>query len=297
MPAPEVNARRRDHRVHVGTVSLPSARPVQSARSSTPTADRRRRSTLWLLVSATALVIVGVITAGALSLNMPDTDTISASGVENLSGRDAMSLQCTPRALSESGEQLNRCVPLFDRDPVSPHAPTAPTIESVGDQDADSAEGMPVPPSSPDGTTPMTPSDPEADTSTPGAPSTPNSPGAPAAPVAPAAPAPTGPGAPAPGPASQPLSFAGISENHAIGLLGIRILSSYTLSLSGQPGSTASVTYAGSSAGSVNFDSSGRASIILGGALLRTGLDNPTIRVSYTDGTGGAAIQAPRDSI
>lgn len=287
VPTPEVSTRRRDNRVHATEISLPAAQPVQSARASAPASGRGRRFAPWLLVSIAALVIGGAITAGALSLGARDDAPLTASGVEALPGRDAMSTQCVPRALSEDSGQNDRCSAPADRDEVSQKSPAGPAIESVDEEKADPGAGTPVNPSAPDMATPgvSAPSDP------PAAAPTPRAPGAPA----PAAPAPPAPAAPAP--AAQPLVFTGISENHVIGLLDIRILSSYTLSLSGQPGSTASVAYGGSRAGSVTFDSGGRASITLGGALISAGLGDPIIRVAYADGTAGSEIQSRRDSI
>ncbi len=95
----------------------------------------------------------------------------------------------------------------------------------------------------------------------------------------------------------KPLAFAGLKENYTIGLLGIRLLSSYTLSLSGEPGSAATVWYGATRAGSVTFNSNGRATITLGRSLLSLGLSNPLIRVAYSDGTAGSEISARRDSI
>src|SRR5690606_25934079 len=116
---------------------------------------------------------------------------------------------------------------------------------------------------------------------------------------APTQPAPA-PSQPAPAPpvaAPDPLGFVGISKNQVIGLLGIRVLSSYTLSLSGEPGATASVQYGSLRAGSVTFNDNGRASITLGRSLLDVGLANPLITVAYSDGTPGDPISARRDSI
>ena len=144
--------------------------------------------------------------------------------------------------------------------------------------------------------------------STPGSPSTPTSPGdtAPGSPGAthpvgpgtttpPAPTTPTVPAPPQPPPARASLGFTGISENTTIGLLGIRLLSSYTLSLSGEPGQTATVWYGSARAGTVTFDDGGRSSITLGGSLINLGLGNPLIRASYSDGSG--ETQAYRNSI
>lgn len=98
-------------------------------------------------------------------------------------------------------------------------------------------------------------------------------------------------------PTAKPLALAGIVKNEAIGLLGISVVSSYTLSVTGQPGATASVKYGTADAGTVTFDGSGFASIEIGGRLLDLGLSDPVIVVAYSDGTPGSAIQARRDSI
>ncbi len=97
-------------------------------------------------------------------------------------------------------------------------------------------------------------------------------------------------------PAPKPLGFASLSKNFTVNALGIRVLGNYTLSLTGNPGSTASVSYGGTGVGSVTFDGNGRATKDIG-ALLDLGLTNPKIRVSYSDGTAGSPIEAARDSI
>jgi hypothetical protein len=116
-------------------------------------------------------------------------------------------------------------------------------------------------------------------------------------PSAPASPAPAPAPAPAPQPAAPPpLAFTGLTENK-VTLLVIPLLSSYTLSLSGEPGSKASVTYGSLPAGSVTFDDGGHTTLTIGGSLLGIELSNPIIRAKYTDGTAGAAVEARRDSI
>ncbi|OJU41221.1 MAG: hypothetical protein BGN97_15875 [Microbacterium sp. 69-10] len=116
-------------------------------------------------------------------------------------------------------------------------------------------------------------------------------------PTTPTNPVPSDPTPPAPVPpaAPKPLAFTGITPNYALNILGLKLLASYTLSLSGQPGAKAAVTYGGLPAGTVTFDSGGRASLVVGASLL--GLSNPMIGASYSDGTAGAAIHARRDSI
>ena len=88
-----------------------------------------------------------------------------------------------------------------------------------------------------------------------------------------------------------------MQKNYVLSILGIKVLGSYTLSVTGQPGAAASVSYGSSNAGTLRFDGSGRASITLGASLLNLGLTNPTIRVAYSDGTAGSAIEAARDSL
>lgn len=293
-----MSPRRRDNRVHATETPLPAAQPVQSARASVPAHARRRRIAPWLLVSAAALVLVGVIIAGALATGLRDDAAVTASGSDPIIGRDALSAHCVPRALGESGERVERCSETADAVDAPPHAPDAPALDAVEEQDSAAEEGVRDDPAATVGTTPDAagPSDESAGVSDDAPPASPPGSAAPAPAPAPAIPAPPT-SAPAPAPAARPLAFTGISETHAIGLLGIRILSSYTLSLSGQPGATASVVYDGATAGSVTFDAGGRARITLGGSLISAGLRDPVIRVSYTGGTVGADIQATRDSI
>ncbi|GAB3631765.1 hypothetical protein GCM10027421_11180 [Microbacterium shaanxiense] len=303
MPTPVMSPRRRDNRVHATETPLPAAQPVQSARASVPAPARRRRIAPWLLVSGAALVLVGVIIAGALATGLRDDAAVTASGSDPIIGRDALSAHCVPRALGESGERVDRCSETADAVVAPPRAPDAPAPDAVEEQDSAAEEGVRDDPATTIGATPdaASPSDESAGVPDDDAPASPPGSAAPAAPAVPSspapAPAPPAPAPPAPSPAARPLAFTGISENHAIGLLGIRILSSYTLSLSGQPGATASVVYDGATAGSVTFDAGGRARITLGGSLISAGLRDPVIRVSYTGGTVGADIQATRDSI
>ncbi|MBO9626439.1 MAG: hypothetical protein J7484_08705 [Microbacterium sp.] len=106
---------------------------------------------------------------------------------------------------------------------------------------------------------------------------------------------PTDPGPSTP-PAPKPLGWGTLTKVFAVDALGIKVLGSYTLTLSGNPGSKATVTYGGSTVGTVTFDANGFASKSIG-ALLDLGLTNPKIRVSYSDGTAGSAIEALRDSL
>ncbi|RCS57674.1 hypothetical protein [Microbacterium sp. JB110] len=91
----------------------------------------------------------------------------------------------------------------------------------------------------------------------------------------------------------DPLKFGGLQENSTIKVvLGIKIkvLSSYTLTVAGEPGSAAKVTYGGNQAGTIHFDGSGTGSLKVGGRLLDLGISNPTITVAYSDGTKGSSI-------
>lgn len=180
-------------------------------------------------------------------------------------------------------------------------ADTCRTLASdIEDTDARAHPGSPSPHATEDGVNPTT--DPGANTpSAPDSPSTPDQDGPdepgtddPTEPVVVDPLTPTEPEPPEPR-VTAPLAFTGISENTTVGLLGIRILSGYTLSLSGQPGTTATVWYNSVRAGNVVFDGGGYASIDLGGSLIDLGLGNPLIRATYADGTG--EIQANRNAI
>jgi len=82
------------------------------------------------------------------------------------------------------------------------------------------------------------------------------------------------------------LSFVDASPNTAVNFLGIHVLSSYTITLSGEPGDTADIWYDSSHAGSVTFDGDGSASITVGGSLIDLGLSDPLVRAAYADGSG-----------
>ncbi|MFE6996322.1 hypothetical protein ACFVAE_10220 [Microbacterium sp. NPDC057659] len=115
----------------------------------------------------------------------------------------------------------------------------------------------------------------------------------PSAPSAPK-PAPSTPSTPA---AAPPLAFTGIKENRGPNLIGIEIVTSYTLSMTGQPGSTADVTYGWKDAGSVTFDPDGRATLDIGRSVLDLIPGNPNVRAEYSDGTEGDPIEMSRKDI
>lgn len=159
--------------------------------------------------------------------------------------------------------------------------------------------GSPAPAPAPGDPGPSTPPDTGVVTPAPEpAPAPPPAPSPPPAPAPAPQPAPSAPNPPAATPpaAAAPLAFTGLTENR-VALLGIPLLSSYTLTLSGQPGARASVTYGSLPAGSVTFDGSGRAALTIGGTLLGIRISDPVIRASYSDGTEGAAVEARRSAI
>lgn len=136
---------------------------------------------------------------------------------------------------------------------------------------------------------PTTPTDPTSPTTPPTAP--------PTTPTTPPTTPPTDPVPPTTPVQPKPLAFAGAERTYLLDLLGIKVLGGYTLTVTGNPGSTASVQYGASNAGTITFGSDGRGSISVGRSLLDLGLSNPVIRVAYSDGTAGAAIEGRRDSL
>ncbi|MFE6735850.1 hypothetical protein [Microbacterium sp. NPDC057650] len=115
-------------------------------------------------------------------------------------------------------------------------------------------------------------------------------------PSAPSAPKPR-PSAPATPAAPAPLAFPLIKENRGENWLGIEVLQSYTLSITGQPGSTADVKYGWKDAGTVTFDAAGRATIDIGRSVLDLIPGNALVRAEYSDGTEGDAIEMRRKDI
>lgn len=314
-PTPS-SASRRDRKAHAAT-GLVAAPPVHSARVVGATGARRG----WLVGGGIAVAIVVAFSGVSLAASGSGGAGLPAlNEAQDLRAADHLGAPC---ALPAAGEASGAMLSLEECDEGEE---SGDLLESV----ADDSESLPKPgphasgqPRTPDDTRsgPVTPNSPAPGIPAPGAPTE----HAPSSPV-PSVPSPgpePGPSQPAPGPAptpSQPapepskpapapskpappvhvaksLAFTGHTEKQAINLLGIKILSSYTVSLSGEPGSTATVRYGSSRAGSVTFNSSGRASITMGGALIRGSTSSTVIRAEYSDGTAGKSIQAPLNSI
>jgi len=289
---------------------LPSAAPIGHAADKPPAVNRGR-----LIAGFAAVLVIGVsattasvLTAGtglagyAFTAEAGALDhTAAALSGERGGLRDtgrAGADQTDASAQTDAGAQTD--------------AETGGSETSLPASDVDARTGRGADAGTADPGTGTAPESDAADpvVSAPSDPGTVNPPGASAPPAQqPSEPAPA-PSAPPPAPvpapdppttapqpvATKPLAFTGLTENRAT-VLGIPLLSSYTLSLSGEPGSTASVTYGSLPAGSVTFDGGGHASLKLGGSLLGIKLSNPVIRAAYSDGTAGASVEARRDSI
>lgn len=288
--SPPAAPMRRDARA--ADAGLPAAAPVVRA-APRPPAVRPGR----LAVGFTAVAAIGIVAVTAASLavgpdaarDLPADAAPAGSGVASLA--------------QEGSGQGHLALPVRPDDALSPLDQVAgPASSPVAD-----AAGTSAPDAAPDTSAPIPTAQGERvpgttgpgsslpDASTPGS-SAPTTPPTPTAPTAPS-PAPP-PSSPAPPPAApRALAFTGITAHHAVNLLGIRVLSGYTLALTGEPGATASVTYAGMRAGSVTFDEAGAARITLGGSLLNLGLTDPLVRAAYSDGTAGAAVEARRSAI
>jgi|GEM_PF-3508619 len=304
---------RRDARV--AAAPLPSAAPIGHAATKPPAVHRGR-----LIAGFAAVVVIGlsattasILTSGAGIAGATATVAADASDRTEaaLSGGERGGPHDTGRVGAGQADAEDRT----DADGQSDAEEgtdaedgviDAPPVSEVDAQTPDADVDIVSPGT---GTTePDAPTPPDSGTAHP-APSTPPAQDPPAQepPAAEPAPAPPAPHpSPSPSPSSppatpppatpKPLAFTGLTENR-VTLLGIPLLSSYTLSLSGEPGSRASVTYGLLSAGSVTFDGNGRATLKIGGSLLGITLSNPIIRAKYTDGTAGAAVEARRDSI
>lgn len=107
----------------------------------------------------------------------------------------------------------------------------------------------------------------------------------------PAPPAPAVPTAPA------PLAFTEFTENRGANLVGVEVVMSATLSMTGEAGSTASVTYGWRDVGPVTFDDRGRATVEIDRSTLLLIPGNARIRAEYTDGTESEPIEMRRDDI
>ncbi|ALX66075.1 hypothetical protein [Microbacterium sp. XT11] len=324
-PAPEHGAPepgdRRATTADAGSGALPAAGTVARVHAAVTGWSRGRK----ILALGSALVGGGLIAFGIATSGTADPGALAQEPVTTYADR----VDPTPGARVPSGERPVADPPGSPGDTRvhdasrPPAASTDDPEERTGDEPATPGASAPHP-GEPGTTAPA----PETPAPTPG-PSAPTNPGTPApgtgtpapgtpAPgtPAPGTPAPgtpspgtpspgtPAPGTPAPGTpaptdpatAPAPLGFAGLTSDF-VEVLGIKLIGSYTLSLTGQPGATASVTYGGRSVRSVTFDAAGRATATVGRSLVDLGLSNPTIRVAYTDGTAGAAIEAPRDSL
>ncbi|GAA4489680.1 hypothetical protein [Microbacterium panaciterrae] len=267
---------------------LPVAVPVTHSGTGSPTPRRRRALLILGLIAVVLLLGAAVATVVGVWNGSPEANPAAGYDLSTSASDSGDAPRSVNALLGEGGGS-----------PTAPDLPTGATPTPVVPTAV--PEGPhPADPTAPNGSSPAVP---VTGGTLPapgdaGAPSTPNAPSAPSGPSAPAAPSSptTPPAAPAPA-APRPLAFTGLTQHSTIGLLGIRILSSDTLSLSGQPGSTASVSYDSTSVGSVTFDGAGRASLTVGGGLLDLGLGDPVIRVAYSDGTAGAPIQARRSAL
>lgn len=288
------SALRRDRKAPAVT-GLVAAPPVRSSRvPSAVTAGVRGG---WLIAGGIAVAIVVALSGTILATGFGDAEPAISTEERDLRAIYAMDDTCAQPGAGEAGGSVHR----------------VGTCEHLEDADADTQNPLTQAPESELTPTPRASGQPQApDARRPGPAVTqsPQGPNAPAPGSGNHAPDP-GPGSPAPAPAPAPaptpapappvhvpktLAFTDLTENR-IGLLGIGLLSSYTLSVSGEPGSTAAISYGSRSAGSVTFDTNGRASITLGRSLIDLGLVNPVIRASYSDGTSGNEIQVRRDSI
>lgn len=290
-PASPVTMSRREARE--ARSALPAATPIDHAASSSVHGRNG-----WLVAS-------GVLVAGGIAVTVAGAAALgglpgAVVGAPDAAGWGIASGGGAPSTVVVGDAGIPNRIPVSDSPSTPPgDAAPAPDQETGTATTAPSAPrtgrpGQPAGPAAP-GSSPSTPGTPGTPTgpanpgtptgpTNPGTPTGPTNPGTPTGPTDPGTPTgptdpgtPTGPTTPA---APAPLAFAGISKNYTIGLLGITVLGSYTLGLTGQPGA-----------------GDGRASITLGRSLIDLGLGNPVIRVSYSDGTAGSAIEAARDSI
>lgn len=262
---PEGSPRRAARLDQQPPVILPTAAPVAHAGAGSPGGVRRRALVLAGGAAAALLCAAG----GALLVGLHPATTDHA--VSDISV-DAGTRNPANALLGEGGGSpgpLPRTEPAMPPVTSAPPAPALPIEAPPADRPADVGGTSPDPAPGERPTVGVT---------------------------APEAGTPSGPGTPTVIPtAPQPLAFTGLTRNATIGLLGIRILSSDALSLSGEPGATASVSYGSSPAGSVTFDASGRATLTVGGSLIDLG--DPVITVAYSDGTTGSAIHARRSTL
>ncbi|MGN8026297.1 hypothetical protein [Microbacterium sp. 22242] len=257
-PAP--SPRREARQQQAATVL--AAEPIDPA-TADGSAPRRRRAVVWSGIAAALVLIAGLGSIGPWLLRAPEPPAAEDQHV------DAPPNPIAGRGLEGAGSPSASAPP---RTPPPPPANAIPPVETA------------IAPIAGD---PVDPVD-TGDTGDTGS-------SAPAPAPAPV-PGDAGP-APAPPAAPAPLAFTGLTRNETVGLLGIRLLQSYTLSLTGQPGSAVSVTYRSTNVGSVTFDGSGRASLTFGEGLVALDLGDPLVRAAYTDGTPGEPIEARRSDI
>lgn len=296
---------RRD--VRVAAAPLPTAAPIGHAAAKPPAVHRGR-----LIAGFAAVIVIGlsattasILTSGAGIAGTALTAEADAlgHGAAALSGGARVGPHDIGRAGGGRAGGGRADADRHAEADAMPEAGEPPVPDERTDADAP-GESPPVSeeePLTPDvGSQAPAPHSDDRDSPTPpdtgaAAPTPDPSPSAPPAPQ-PAPPAPNPPTT-SPGPASAaPLAFTGLTEDR-VTVLGLPLLSSYALSLSGEPGSRASVTYGSLPAGSVTFDGSGRATLTIGRTLLGITLSNPVIRATYSDGTAGSAVEARRDAI
>ncbi|WP_217176956.1 hypothetical protein [Streptomyces sp. AC495_CC817] len=289
-PAPHSDApheiTRRDIRDAPAASALPAAGAVARVHAMSSWSRGRKMLAIGSAIGGIGLIALGVATTGA-----GDQSALADGPVTTYADRvDPASDEGVPAGTPDSIAETDAPEPgpTTESDPDAPaNRPDAgdPRVEEPGGAGTPSSPGTgpgtEEPGTGTPGTTPGTNPGTNPGTSNPGTSNPGTNPGT----------SPTAPSTP------KPLGFAGLTENHTLSLLGIKVLGSYTLSLTGQPGSSASVTYGSASAGTATFDGDGRATVTLGRSLIDLGLRNPTIRVAYSDGTAGSAIEAARDSI
>nr|WP_314842226.1 hypothetical protein [uncultured Microbacterium sp.] len=272
------------------TSSLPAASPVARARAAVSSWSRGRKTlAIGSVLGGAALITIGVLTTGASAgpgYNAPVTvyaDSTQQSGEPADDSAEQLSVAETDEAV-ETKDPTDAT----EQDGTTPDATDPPVSDTTDPSNPGTSDpGTSNPGTSDPGTSDPGTSDPG--TSGPGG----TDPGTLPPPPTTQNPPPPPPTQDPPQPA--PLAFAGLQKNYGIKVGPLSVLSSYTLTITGQPGAVATVTYGSTSAGSVTFDGNGRATTTFGGSLINLGLNNPTIRVAYSDGTG--AIEAPRDSL
>lgn len=247
------------------TAPLPAAGAVARAHSGVSGWSRPRK----ILAISSVVVGVGLIAFGLFSPGGGDVTALANAPVTTYADRTDDKVPA-----GEYG--------VVDRT----GAPTSPATDEPSTNEAKTDEAK----TTPDSESPTTPHSDDPGTTTPGT-TTPTDPGTPTTPTAPTTP--TVPTTPPPV-APKPLAFVDMREEPG-GVLGLG--ASYTLLVSGNPGSQASVSYGSSNAGTITFGDDGQGSLFLGESVIKLDLTNPLVRVAYSDGTVGDAIEARRDDI